>query len=65
VRVLKPGGKWLYVTSRQPHFMKPLLAREHKWEVEEEVLEDPDGGGSFEYFGFIMKRHQNRMPSTC
>ncbi|TVY88070.1 hypothetical protein LAWI1_G003861 [Lachnellula willkommii] len=59
-RVLKPGGRWLYITYRQPHFMKPLLVRDDKWEVEVEVLEDPDGGGGFEYFGFIMKRHQNR-----
>lgn len=56
-RVLKPGGKWLYITYRQPHFMKPLLIREDKWNLEVEVLEDPDGAGGFEYFSFIMTRH--------
>ena len=61
--MLKPGGRWLYITYRQPHFMKPLLAREIKWELEVEVLEDTEGGGGFEYFGFIMERHQNRDSS--
>lgn len=55
-RVLKPGGQWLYITYRQPHFMKPLLLRE-KWSLKVEILEDPDGGGGFEYFGFIMTRN--------
>ncbi|KAL2069602.1 hypothetical protein VTL71DRAFT_14281 [Oculimacula yallundae] len=58
-RVLKPGGKWLYITYRQPHFMKPLLIREDKWSLEVETLVDPDGGGGFEYFGFVMTRHGN------
>jgi EEF1A lysine methyltransferase 4 len=40
--------------------MKPLLMREDKWDLEVEVLEDPDGAGGFEYFGFIMTRNQNR-----
>jgi len=39
--------------------MKPLLIREDKWELEAEVLEDPDGAGGLEYFGFIMTRHIN------
>lgn len=39
--------------------MKPLLIREDKWDLQVEVLEDPDGGGGFEYFGFIMTRHKN------
>ena len=54
-RVLKPGGKWLYVTYRQPHFLKPLLARESVWRMEVETLQD--SVGSFEYFGFIMTKH--------
>lgn len=53
---MKPGGKWLYITYRQPHFMKPLLIREEKWELEVEVLEDPDGAGGFDYFGFIITK---------
>ncbi|KAI6714215.1 hypothetical protein JHW43_003252 [Diplocarpon mali] len=56
-RVLKPEGKWLYITYRQPHFMKPLLEREGEWSLEVQVLEDPDGAGGFEYFGFIMTKN--------
>ncbi|KAI9835155.1 MAG: hypothetical protein M1819_002524 [Sarea resinae] len=48
-RVLQPGGQWLYITYRQPHFMKPLLARDgddsNAWTVTVEVLQDPDDGG--------------------
>ncbi|MCJ1356786.1 MAG: hypothetical protein MMC33_006782 [Icmadophila ericetorum] len=53
-RVLKPGGLWLYITYRQPHFMKPLLAREDIWTLDVEILDDGQGG--FEYFGFIMRK---------
>lgn len=57
-RVLKPGGLWLYITYRQPHFIKPLLTRENQWRVSAEILEDPDGTGGFQYFGFVMEKHQ-------
>ncbi len=61
--MLKPGAKWLYMTYRQPHFMKPLLVREDKWTLEVEVLDDPDGAGGFEYFGLVMTKHnQNATP---
>lgn len=53
-RILKPGGRWLYVTYRQPHFLKPLLLRPDKWTMEVETLESV--AGSFEYFGFVMTR---------
>ncbi|KFY81058.1 hypothetical protein V499_00171 [Pseudogymnoascus sp. VKM F-103] len=56
-RVLKPGGQWLYITYRQPHFMKPLLTREGSWDLSVEVL--AEDAGAFEYFGFIMKKHPN------
>ena len=39
--------------------MKPLLVREDKWDLEVEVLEDPDGARGFGYFRFIMTRYQN------
>jgi ubiquinone/menaquinone biosynthesis C-methylase UbiE len=55
-RVLKPGGIWLYITWRQPHFIKPLLNREGIWNIEVQSLEDPNGGGGFEYFSFIMRK---------
>ncbi|TEY86638.1 hypothetical protein BOTCAL_0005g00600 [Botryotinia calthae] len=53
-RVLKPGGQWLYITYRQPHFMKPFLLRDGIWETEMERI----GGerGTFEYFGWRMKK---------
>ncbi|KFY37501.1 hypothetical protein V495_07151 [Pseudogymnoascus sp. VKM F-4514 (FW-929)] len=56
-RVLEPGGEWLYITYRQPHFMKPLLAREGVWDLSVEVLDDD--AGAFEYFGFKMTKHQD------
>jgi ubiquinone/menaquinone biosynthesis C-methylase UbiE len=58
-RVLKPGGQWLYITYRQPHFMKPLLTREGLWTVSAEELRDPEGGASFGYFGFVMKKNEH------
>ncbi|KAH5426584.1 hypothetical protein HBI47_118430 [Parastagonospora nodorum] len=53
-RVLKDDGVFLYVTYRQPHFIKPILNRDSEWEMEMEVM---GGGDSFEYFGFILKKH--------
>lgn len=54
-RVLKPGGRWLYVTYQQPRFMKGFLERSG-WGVEVEVLVDPEGAGGFDYFGFVMSK---------
>jgi len=54
--VLKPGGLFLYITYRQPHFVKPAIEREGKWKLEVEKLEDADGGGGFEYFGYVMRK---------
>lgn len=56
-RVLQDGGKWLYITYRQPHFMKPLLERTGIWEVVVETLDD--GSGGFEYFGFVMTKNHS------
>jgi EEF1A lysine methyltransferase 4 len=53
-RILKPASVWLYVTYRQPHFLKPLLAREGIWTIKVETLEDSPG--SFEYFGFVITK---------
>ena len=53
-RVLKPGGMWLYITWRQPHFIRPLLSRPDVWSLEAETL--AYGGGMFEYYGFIMEK---------
>ncbi|OSS46087.1 hypothetical protein B5807_08313 [Epicoccum nigrum] len=53
-RVLKDDGFFLYITYRQPHFIKPILNRDNEWDYEMETL----GGGdsSFEYYGFILKK---------
>jgi len=53
VRVLKPGGVFLYITYRQPHFMKAMLERE-EWEVGVEVLSG--GQGTFDYSGFVIRK---------
>ncbi|KAI9773508.1 MAG: hypothetical protein M1835_006148 [Candelina submexicana] len=54
-RILKPKGKWLYVTYRQPRFVKPLLLSGGRWELV--VAEDlRDGPGSLEYFTFVMTK---------
>ncbi|KAI4864092.1 S-adenosyl-L-methionine-dependent methyltransferase [Hypoxylon rubiginosum] len=53
-RVLKSDGVFLYVTYRQPHFMRPLLQREGlDWEIQVETLGASDS--SFGYYGFICK----------
>ncbi|KAI1773278.1 S-adenosyl-L-methionine-dependent methyltransferase [Hypoxylon cercidicola] len=58
-RVLKPDGVFLYITYRQPHFIRPLLQRGGlDWEVQVENVGGSDS--SFGYFGFICKpRKQN------
>ena len=53
-RVLKPQGKWLYITFRQPHFVKPQVVREGEWSLKVEHLED--GPGTFEYFAYVMTK---------
>lgn len=54
VRVLAPRGTFLYITYRQPHFMKPLLTRED-WDLRVETLPDREGG-VFEYFAYVMQK---------
>ncbi|KAI1334031.1 S-adenosyl-L-methionine-dependent methyltransferase [Xylariaceae sp. FL0016] len=53
-RVLKPSGAFLYVTYRQPHFVKPLLAGEGvNWDINVELLGASDG--SFGYHGIVCR----------
>jgi hypothetical protein len=52
--VLKDDGVFLYVTYRQPHFVKPLLNRDDRWDLIVETLSD--GEGSFEYYAFVLKK---------
>lgn len=54
LRVLKPGGLWLYITWRQPHFIRPLLQRGNSWTIDVETLSD--GGGMLEYFAFVVRK---------
>ena len=54
VRVLVPGGTFLYVSPRQPHFMRPRLARDD-WDLSVEILPDRERG-VFEYFAYVMKK---------
>jgi len=56
-RILRPGGIFLYITWRQPHFIRPLLQRPEIWDVSVETLAElPGGGGMFEYFGWVAKK---------
>ncbi|KAK9472767.1 S-adenosyl-L-methionine-dependent methyltransferase [Dipodascopsis tothii] len=52
-RVLKPGGRLLYISYRQPHFARPIIGREY-WELTQETIADPKGG--FDYFGYVMQQ---------
>jgi EEF1A lysine methyltransferase 4 len=55
-RVLKPGGLWLYITWRQPHFIRPPIRREGVWRVEVEPI--GEGGGMLEDFGFVVREER-------
>ena len=38
-RILKPGGKYIYITFGQPHFRKPLMLKEkYGWTFQQETL---------------------------
>jgi ubiquinone/menaquinone biosynthesis C-methylase UbiE len=53
-RVLKPGGVFIYITYRQPHFMKKMLIREGIWDLQ--TIELKEDAGTFEYFSFVMTK---------
>lgn len=53
-RVLKDDGVFLYVTYRQPHFIKPIINRNSEWDLR---MEEMGGGDSFQYFGFILRKN--------
>ncbi|KAI9805197.1 MAG: hypothetical protein M1825_001033 [Sarcosagium campestre] len=59
-RVLKPNGKWLYVSYRQPHFMTPMLVREGVWSLEVQTLAERSGGaGLLEYFAYVITKRSD------
>lgn len=51
---MKDEGVFLYITYRQPHFVKPLLNQDNLWDLQMEVLQG--GENSFEYYAFILRR---------
>jgi hypothetical protein len=54
-RVLEPGSIFIYVTYRQPHFIKPLLNCEGvNWNSKMEVLGGSDS--TFDYYGFVFEK---------
>ncbi|KAK0287550.1 hypothetical protein LTR91_003004 [Friedmanniomyces endolithicus] len=53
-RVLKHDGVFLYITFRQPHFVKPLLNQGGLWDLTVEVLKE--GESSFDYYAFSMRK---------
>jgi hypothetical protein len=56
-RVLRYDGVFLYITFRQPHFMRPILNRDDIWDLQMEFLSDDKS--SFDYHGFILKKKQD------
>ena len=54
VRILRPGGMFVHVTWQQPHFRRPALVRDGVWDLE--VEEMSEGGGTFAYYGYVMKK---------
>jgi EEF1A lysine methyltransferase 4 len=54
VRILKPGGRLIYISFGQPHFRKPHLERPD-WEdgVKTTILGD---SGIIQYFLYEMKK---------
>ncbi|KAL2270158.1 hypothetical protein VTJ83DRAFT_2342 [Remersonia thermophila] len=57
-RVLKDNGRFLCLTFRQPHFVKPLLNPEGLWDLDMQVLGD---AGAFEYYGYLIRK----APRAC
>lgn len=54
-RVLRTDATLLYITYRQPHFIKPLLNCEGvDWDIHVDILGDSDS--SFDYHGFVIKK---------
>lgn len=52
--MLKPDGVFLYITFRQPHFVKPLLNRDDIWDLEMENL--AEGTSFLDYYSFILRK---------
>ncbi|KAJ2906278.1 hypothetical protein MKZ38_002357 [Zalerion maritima] len=53
-RVLEDSGVFLYITFRQPHFIRPLLNPDGIWNLDLEVLGGKEG--SFDYYGWVIRK---------
>lgn len=56
-RVLRDDGVFLFVSFRQPHFLRILLDGADLWDTTVDVLMDPDGT-SFDYHGFVLTKRK-------
>ncbi|KAJ0328427.1 hypothetical protein COL5a_005206 [Colletotrichum fioriniae] len=56
-RALKDDGVFLYITYRQPHFMRPLLNADNLWDMDMDVLSG--GESAFDYYGFVLSKKKN------
>jgi ubiquinone/menaquinone biosynthesis C-methylase UbiE len=51
-RILKPGGKYIYITFGQPHFRKPLMLKDkYGWTFQQETI-----GDCFHYFIYVLTK---------
>lgn len=60
-RVLKFDAIFVYVTYRQPHFMKTLLnCAGVDWDIQIDILGSSESSesseSSFEYYGFVLRK---------
>jgi len=53
-RLLSDDGVFLYVTFRQPHFMRILLNEQGLWDLDLQILGANDGG--LEYYGWVIRK---------
>ncbi|ETN45308.1 uncharacterized protein HMPREF1541_09139 [Cyphellophora europaea CBS 101466] len=62
-RVLNVNSTFLYVTYRQPHFVRPLLNCEGvEWDLKMDVLGGTDN--TFDYHGFVLKKVASSVASS-
>ena len=65
IQPTRRAGSMLYITYRQPHFIKPLLALQNWAPADEIVVEELEGeGGSFGYFGYVLKKKKGNNSIT-
>ncbi|KAH6651300.1 S-adenosyl-L-methionine-dependent methyltransferase [Chaetomium tenue] len=57
-RVLSDDGIFLYVTFRQPHFMRSLLNQQGLWDLDLQILGGHNGG--FEYYGWVIRKAKSK-----